>query len=283
VIAILGGLGAALMWGTATLCSSRSSRMVGSNTVLAWVMIAGLVVSLPAALAGGMPAGLDRGVLGWLVIAGAANVLGLAMAYAALRIGKVGIVSPVVATEGAIAAIIAIAAGETIGVGTGVLLVAIAAGIVLASRPAEEREVEDPHPARATALALGAAATFGLGLYASGRVSDLVPVAWVILPARVIGVVFVAFPMALRGTLRLTRPALPLVVVAGVCEVAGFGSYAIGAREGIAVAAVLASQFAAVAALGAYLLFHERLSGVQRTGAVVVLAGVAILTAIQAA
>jgi drug/metabolite transporter (DMT)-like permease len=283
VIAILGGLGAALMWGTATLCSSRSSRMLSSNTVLAWVMLFGLAISLPFALAGGVPPGLDRGVLGWLVLAGAANVAGLALVYAALRIGKVGVVSPLASTEGAVAASLAVIAGEAIGIGSGVLLVVIVAGVVLASRPTDEREIEDPHPARASALALGAALTFGIGLYASGRVSALVPAAWVILPARVIGVGLVAVPMAARGRLALTRQAAPLVVTAGICEVAGFACYAIGARHGIAVTAVLASQFAAVAAVGAYVLFRERLSALQRAGAVMVLVGVALLTAVQAA
>jgi drug/metabolite transporter (DMT)-like permease len=72
------------------------------------------------------------------------------------------------------------------------------------------------------------------------------------------------------------------VLTAGLCEIAGMASYALGARHGIAVAAVLASQFAAVAAIGAYVLFHERLSAVQRTGAGVILLGVAVLTAVNA-
>jgi drug/metabolite transporter (DMT)-like permease len=282
VIAILGGLGAALMWGTATLCTSRSSRQLGAGSVLAWVMLTGLVVVLPLAIASGIPPGVDAGVGGWLLLSGAMNVIGLALVYEALRIGKVGIVSPVASTEGAIAAMIAILAGETLGVPTVVLLVVITVGILLASRPAEEQEHEDRHPLASTLMAIGAAATFGVGLYASGRVSDLVPVVWVILPARALGALFVALPIALRGRLRLTRESVPLVVAAGLCEIAGMASYALGARHGIAVAAVLASQFAAVAAIGAYVLFRERLSAVQRTGAAVILLGVAALTAVNA-
>ena len=49
-------------------------------------------------------------------------------------------------------------------------------------------------------------------------------------------------PLALTGRLEITRRALPLVVASGVCEVLGFYSYTTGARHGIAVAAVLASQ-----------------------------------------
>jgi len=72
------------------------------------------------------------------------------------------------------------------------------------------------------------------------------------------------------------------VVTSGLCEVFGFASYAVGARHGIAVAAVLASQFAALAAVAAYFLFHERLTRVQLTGIVAIAVGVAVLTAIQA-
>jgi drug/metabolite transporter (DMT)-like permease len=282
VIAILGGLGAALMWGTATLCTSRSSRQLGAGSVLAWVMLSGLVIGLPPALASGVPSELDASVGRWLLLSGAMNVIGLALVYEALRLGKVGIVSPVASTEGAIAALLAVLAGETLGVSTAALLVVIALGIVLASRPAEEHQLEDPHPLASTLMSVGAAATFGVGLYASGRVSDVVPIVWVILPARVLGALFVALPIALRGKLRLTRASLPLVVTAGLCEIAGMASFALGARHGIAVAAVLASQFAAVAAIGAYVILHERLSRVQRTGAIVILVGVAFLTAINA-
>jgi drug/metabolite transporter (DMT)-like permease len=282
VIAILGGLGAALMWGTATLCTSRSSRQLGAGSVLGWVMLAGLVIVVPLAFASGVPPALDAGVGRWLLLSGAMNVIGLALVYEALRLGKVGIVSPVTSTEGAIAALLAVLAGETLGVPTALLLVVITLGIVLASRPAEEHQLEDPHPLASTLMSVGAAATFWVGLYASGRVSDLVPVVWVILPARVLGALFVALPLALRGKLRLTRESAPLVVTAGLCEIAGMASYALGARHGIAVAAVLASQFAAVAAIGAYVLFHERLSAVQRTGAGVILLGVAVLTAVNA-
>ena len=282
MIAILGGLGTAVMWGTATLCTSRSSRQLGAGSVLAWVMLSGLAVVLPIALMSDIPPELDAGVGGWLLLGGAMNVAGLALVYEALRLGKVGIVSPVASTEGAIAALIAVVAGESLGLPTALLLVVITLGIVLASRPADQQANEERHPLASTLMAVGAAATFGVGLYASGRVSGLVPVVWVILPARVLGALFVALPIALSGKLRLTRESAPLVAAAGLCEIVGMASYAVGSRHGIAVAAVLASPFAAAAAIGAHVVFHERLSAVQRSGAVVVLVGVAALTAVNA-
>lgn len=67
--------------------------------------------------------------------------------------------------------------------------------------------------------------------------------------------------------------------MSGLCEVAGFALFTVGSRHGIAVSAVLASQFAAIAAVAAYLLFGERLARVQLAGVTSIVVGVAILSA----
>jgi drug/metabolite transporter (DMT)-like permease len=279
MIAILGGLGAATVFASATLCSSRSTRMIGAGPVLAWVMILGFLIVVPWAAAEGVPDGLDAASVGWLVVAGIGNVLGLLLAYSALRIGKVGIVAPIVSTEGAIAAIISVIAGEQIAPGVGVTLGVIAAGILLAAatRGAVVRGVD-----WAVALyAVGAAVSFGFSLYATARVSAALPIVWALLPARVVGVLAVAVPLALTAKLRLTRAALPLVGAAGVAEVVGFLLFAVGSRHGIAVSAVLASQFGAIAGVAAFLLFRERLASVQFVGVAMIVAGVSVLSVLQ--
>jgi drug/metabolite transporter (DMT)-like permease len=80
----------------------------------------------------------------------------------------------------------------------------------------------------------------------------------------------------------MTREALPLVLVAGGFEVLGFALFAFGARHGIAISAVLSSQFAAIAAIAAYMLFGERLSRLQTTGVGIIIVGVGVLSGIQA-
>ena len=260
------------------LTASRATRLISPRSVLAWVMLTGLVVVAPIAIAGGVPDALGSAELGWLVLAGAGNVAGLLFNYAALRVGLVSIVGPISSTEGAIAALLAIAAGETIGVGVGVTLAVIAAGVVLASATPGGASGD---PRRAALLAGAAAVCFGAGLYATARVSEALPLVWALLPARLIGVVVVALPLIVTRRLRLTRAALPLVVASGLFEVVGFAAYAIGSRHGIAVTAVLASQFAALAAVAAYLLFHERLTRPQLVGVTAIAVGVALLTALQ--
>jgi drug/metabolite transporter (DMT)-like permease len=282
VIAVLGGLGAALMWATATLCSSRSSRMIGAASVLAWVMLTGLVFNL-VLLAVVRPAwDADSGTVAWLAVGGVGNVAGLLLAYSSLRVGKVGLVAPITSTEGALAAVISVFAGEALGVPSALLLLVIAFGVVLAAMAPEQLPVPGENKTVAVSLATLAAVVFGFSLYATGHVSSDVAIPWVLLPPRILGVVALTIPLALSRRLRLTRAALPLVVAGGLAEVLGFTSYALGARHGIAVAAVLASQFAAFAGLGAYLLFRERLTRLQLAGVVLVIVGVAALSVVRA-
>jgi drug/metabolite transporter (DMT)-like permease len=283
VIAVLGGLGAAFAWAIAILCSSRSTRMIGTTSVLASVMLVGLAVTLPFVAAAGVP-DLDADTVALLLGAGVSSVVGLTLIYTALRTGKVGIVAPIVATEGAIAAVIAVLAGEAIAAGTAATLALIVLGVVLS---AAEREPEDPGGGsgvvgRAAALAIGAAFAFGAGIFLIGRVSDDVPIPWAIMPARLVGVLAISLPLLVTARLRLSRGAVPYIVVGGIAEVAGLASFALGARHGIAVSAVLASQFAALGAVAAYVFLGERLTRVQVAGAVTITVGVALLSWLQA-
>ena len=95
------------------------------------------------------------------------------------------------------------------------------------------------------------------------------------------GVVLIAAPMILMRRLRFERSVLPWLVAAGVLEVLGYIGFALGASHSIAVTAVLASQFAVVATVGAALL-GERLDRRRWIGIGVVAAGVASVAAIAA-
>lgn len=281
MIAILGGLGAAVSWAITSLTAARASRLIGAPATLAWVMLTGLLVVGPIVLAEGKPSALDAGAGGWLAISGAGNVAGLLLVYSGMRIGKIGIVAPVSSSEGAVAALIAVAAGERLGVGTGIALAAIAAGVILAARTSASVDESGHDDPRAVLFALAAACSFGTSLYATGRASVDLPIAWAVLPPRVFGVALVTMPLFFVGRLRLTRAALPYVVGSGLAEVSGFASYAVGSRHGIAISAVLGSQFAALAAIAAAFLFGERLGRAGVVGVIVIAAGVAAVSALR--
>lgn len=284
-MAVLGGFLAAMSWATATLASSRSSRMIGPMSVLGWVMAVGWLAAIGPALLS-TPMELDAPKAIGMIVVGLSHNLGLLLAYAALSIGRVSIVAPIVATEGALAAVLAVVLGESLATTTAILLAMIAAGVVLA---ASERAVDRPEaPAtapvrnrRAVLFAIAAAITFSIGLVGSGKLGAAgVPPAWVMLASRTVGVLIIVLPLVLTRRFRLTRPAVPLVVLAGVLEVFGGAIYVVAATEDIAVAAVLSSQFAAIAAVAAFFLFHERLQRLQVAGVVLVAVGITLLSAL---
>ena len=277
MIALLGGLGAALAWGTGTFCSARSSRMIGAWSVVAWVMLFGLIANLVLVAAGPSPGSLSATDIAWMLASGLGNVVGLILEYTALRLGKVGLVTPVTSTEGAIAAVLAVIAGEALGVPSAVLLAVVVIGVVLAG-VAPDESASDQRKLAAIGLAVLAALLFGIGIFATGHISESLPVGWAVLPPRLVGVAVVTIPLALSRRLKLSRSALPLVVFTGLAEVLGFISFAFAARHSVAIAAVLGSQFGAVAAVAAYVLLRERLTRLQLAGVALILAGVAALT-----
>src|SRR4029077_9223658 len=194
--------------------------------------------------------------------AGAGNVAGLLLAYEGVRRGKVSIVAPISSPEGAIAALLAVATGEALGVPSAVLLALIAAGVVLASLASSE-EGGGGHPIGASLLAAAAAVSFGVSLFATARVSNALPLVWAVIPPRIVGVAVVAVPLLVARRVRIEAAVVPLVLTSGLCEVAGFAAYSLGARHSVAVSAVLASQFAAFAALAASVLFCALLRDAQ--------------------
>lgn len=279
-MAVLGGLGAALSWSIATLAAARASREVGAETATALMLTIGLVVVAPFVLMAGVPAELDGPAVGWLIMSGACNVVGIGLIYTAFRSGLIGLISAIVATEGALTALISVAAGEPLGVALGVAIAVVTLGVVITAGAGRLRATEVAPRAFPLLLAGLAACVFAASLYATGRASDL-PAAWVVLPARLIGAVAVALPLLLLGRLRSPGRAWPLLAIAGVGEVVGFASFTVGSRESIAVAAVCAAPGAVFAAIGAYLLYRERLTRTQIGGILVTVVGVAAVGALS--
>jgi drug/metabolite transporter (DMT)-like permease len=294
VIAIIFGLATAVLWAATLLGSARSSRLIGAWSTLAWVMLIGLAFAVPLVVFGGGSVQLDGRDIFNLAVAGIANSGGLLLVYTALRRGKIGVVGPIVSTEGAIGATLAIIGGDPVsGVAIGLLLV-ITIGVVMAASeptpdPLPEAPILDsgprlsiPSAAVTAAIAFGGAVLFGINLYVTSRIARDLPIAWAILPARVAGVIGVSIPLILTRRLRLARAAVPFVILVGCAEVGGVATFSIGARENAAVASVIASQFAGMAALAAFLFFGERLGRLQVAGVIVIAIGVGALAAAQA-
>jgi len=280
VISIVFGLGTAIFFASSSLMSSRAVKVIGSASSVAWVMLIGLALTLPFTFAAGIPDEVAPNT-GWLLTAGAGNVAGILVAGLAFRVGKVGVIAPILATEGAIAAVIAAVLGESVAPIVAFILLVIVGGIVLSATAPDPEPLEHERPLAAVALATGAALLFGVSLYAAGRLSGELPIAWVLLPARLVGTLALFVPLLLLRRLRITRGTLPLVVAMGFTEVLGFVCYAIGAQYQVGVTSVLASQFAPIAAVMAYVLFKERLGRLQIVGVVILVLAVTALAVVS--
>jgi drug/metabolite transporter (DMT)-like permease len=276
MLALAAGGAAALAFGVSTICSARASRMIGAATTLGWVAATGLVVTLPLTVASGVPQGFDLSAAAWLLLAGAGNPLGLLFAYRGLQSGKAGVIGPILSAEGAVVALLAVVGGQALSAPAAVALVIIALGVVLAGI-ARSTATIGHGPRAGVPWAVSAAVAFGVSLYATGRAGATLPVAWALLPPRLVATLVVTLPLAATRRLRLPRGAALPVAAAGLCEVAGFSFYTMGARRDIAITAVLVSLFGAVAALLGRLVLKERLSAIQVAGVATIVAGVAAL------
>jgi drug/metabolite transporter (DMT)-like permease len=280
VISIVFGLATAVFFAASSLMSSRAVKVIGSWSSVAWTMLVGLVITLPFLFASGVPAAVDDNI-GWLLTAGAGNVGGLVLAGFGFRVGKVGVIAPILATEGAISAVIASLLGESVAPIVGAFLLVIVVGIVISAVAPDPEPLDHERPVVAVLLATGGALLFGVSLYAAARLSGDLPIPWVLLPARLVGVVALTVPLALTRRLRLTRRTAPLVVGMGFAEVIGFVCFAIGAQYQVAVTSVLASQFAPISAVMAYVLFKERLGRLQVTGVAILVVAVTALSIVS--
>lgn len=280
MVSVIFGLLTAICFASSSLMSSRTVKVIGPASSVSWVMLIGLVITLPFVFVAGVPAELGPN-LGWMLVAGVGNAVGILVAGFAFRIGKVGVVAPILATEGAISAVIAALAGESIAPIIAFFLMVIVGGIVLSAVAPDPEPLAHERPVVAVLVATGAALLFGASLYATGHLSGDLPIAWVLLPGRVVGIVAIAIPLALMRKLRLTRNTVPLVTGMAFAEVVGFIFFAIGAQYQVGVTSVLASQFAPIAAVMAYVLFKERLGKLQIAGVVILVIGVTALSIAQ--
>ena len=280
-MSILFGLMTAVFFAAGTLASSRLVRMIGPLSAISGMMLVGLVIITPMIFISGVPEKLNATNAMWLIVGGLGNLSGLLLAYAAFRIGKVGVVAPILCTEGAIAATISGLAGESIAPIVIFLLLVIVGGVVLAAIAPDPVPVENEQPLKAALIATTGAIIFGIGLFATGNISGELPLEWILLPARIVTLICIAIPLLVLRKFRRTRPAAPLILLAGLAEIFGYAAYTSGAAQSVAITAVLASLFAPISAVAAYLLFREQLGRQQVIAVVVIVTGVVTLTLVS--
>jgi drug/metabolite transporter (DMT)-like permease len=271
----------AVTWGSISVLEARVSRALGGQSALAWVFGVGLVVILPIALFRGVP-DASNSAWAWAMVAAVCSLAGLALMFTGLQYGRVGLVTATISVQGAFAAIYAAIGGESLHP-LSVVAMAVSAVGTFVLMSGDGGVAAPPRERRGILLALAAACFTGLSLFAASRGGSGIGADWVLVCIRLSSVALVSLPLALTGRLRAPRGVVMPMIVAGIGEVAAFAAYIESSdRIGVAVPAVIASQFALIAAAVGWIVLGERLGTRQLLGAGAVVAGVTALTILQA-
>jgi drug/metabolite transporter (DMT)-like permease len=286
-VAVVLGLVAALCWGGTDFLARFAGRAVGVyRSMFASQLLALAVTSLWLALDPAIVRhAAEAPVSAWLagLLCAPINLLATFCLFRGLMAGKLGLVSPVAASYGAVTTILCVAGGEAL---SGMAVVGIAAsvgGVALASAPARSQKTERAAlpPGAGIPWALGAALCFGVGfwlqgIYAVPFLGGIVPV-WLYYVVAVM--LFLALAVPARQSLRPPPlRALPPVLGSGSLSITAYIAYSLGLATGeVAIVTVLTSLASAIAALLGRMFLGERLAPHQWAGVAAIVAGLVLI------
>jgi drug/metabolite transporter (DMT)-like permease len=266
-------LASSACWGTSDFFAGLFSRRRPAVAVVGWTQsLAFLVLCVAVALRWdhltwtGWPL--------WSVGAAVSGVAGLLCFYTALATGTIGVVAPIAALGVAVPVLLGVATGDEPSSWTWVGIVVAVVGVTLASGP----ELSGGVSPRPVVLAAVAAVGFGLALFCidRGARSSTLMTLWGM--RGVSFVVFVTLALVLRSRGGVVVKELPALLLIGCGDMVANLLFAIASSRGqVSVASVLGSLYPVVTILLARLILKERLRRIQQVGAVLSLAGAAVI------
>jgi drug/metabolite transporter (DMT)-like permease len=279
------GLLAALGWGISGLAAAYAARRLGAFlTVITGEAVA--LTGFGALLLAGHGSLRGAGAAVWpLLAAGVVGVAGYLANYRGLEVGQVGLVSAISATYGGVIVLLSAGLlGERLGgVATAGVVLAVAGVMLAAWRRGPGSGPAAPKTAASVLFGLAAAGCYGvsgflLGSY-SRQVGWLVPLVIARSGAMAVLLGLLATPLR-RPPGQRVLPGLALAVAAGLADAAGLICFTRGDQVGlVAVTAAVSSVYPVIPLIGGLVLLRERLARWQIGGAILTIAGVALLAA----
>jgi drug/metabolite transporter (DMT)-like permease len=280
---ILLGLTAALAWGFADVLATVASRRTGAfRVVLAFHVVAMVLLAVLLAATGEGLAGVSAGDLAWLVLVGLLGGVSYLAFYRALAIGPISIVSPIVSAYAAVTVLCAVViGGERPTAGEIAAIVVVIFGVLLASSDLAQVRALERIALVGIVLALVTAVVIGAFVYGVAYFSAehgwLVP----ILLARGFSTLFLV-PVSLRGgewRFPDRSPSLlALIASIGIVDTAAYALFNVGVRHAdTSVVATAAAPYAAVPIVAGVALLGERPRTTQWAGIALVIAGLVLL------
>lgn len=272
-MAVVFALASALAWGCADFIGGVGSRRFGVLPVLLLIEGGGLAV-MTAVVVALQPEPLPSGLALQALAAGALGVTGLGLFYRAMAIGTVSVAAPVAATGVVLPVAAGVLGGERPSAAQWIGLLAIIAGVMLASREQSGVVVDAGAARRSVLLALVAAVCFGAFYILIAEPSQHA-IGWTVLLIRAapVPVLFLLWRRS-RAPLPPRRTALALAA-AGSIDLAATVLIAAANQHGdLSIVAVLSSMYPVATVLLAAAFLHERLLASQYVGVVLALGGI---------
>ena len=275
--AVLLALAASASWGVSDFLGGLKTRAAPVLTVLSVSQPAGLVLLGAIVLVRWQapPHGLP---ILWAVLAGMGGAIGIGALYQGLAVGSMGIIAPITSTSPLIPLTVGLARGERPGTiqlaGIGVAIVGVALAGWEPAAPGVRRQLS-----AGAGLALLAAVAFGSSQVALQSAAADDPY-WATFILRIASSVLVLVAL-LRFRPGGSPAGMWLVLVAiGLLDSGATELFAIATTKGLlSVVAVLAALYPVLVAILARVVLHERLTLVQRSGALAAVAGAAAISA----
>jgi drug/metabolite transporter (DMT)-like permease len=276
VAAVLLALAASASWGVSDFLGGLKTRAVPVLTVLAVSQPAGLLLLGSIVLVRFQPPPHGLPIL-WAVLAGIGGAIGIGALYQGLAVGSMGIVAPITSTSPLIPLTVGLARGER---PSGVQLAGIAVALVGVAfagwepgAPGARRQLS-----AGAGLAILAAASFGSSQVALQSAAHDDPY-WATFILRLASSTLVLLAVTQRRPGRGPAGIWAVLIVIGLLDSGATELFAIATTKGLlSVVSVLAALYPVLVAILARAFLHERLTAVQRGGALAAVAGAAAIS-----
>lgn len=266
---------AAAVYGASDFLGGIASRRTPPATVVVLSQLAGVVVLAIGWFA--LPGKFYPSDVVWGIGAGFAGSIAIVALYAALAVGRMGVVSPVTAVIGASVPVVAgVLFGERPPLLAVVGVLCAFAAVALVSANAETRRISLSEPGVAPALVSGVAigalfvllghghADAGLARLAIARATSVL--------------LLLGYALARRASLRPVPGSFRLILVAGALDMAANVLFIASSRYGLlAIVSVLTSLYPASTVVLARIVLKERLTRTQWVGVGLAACGVAFI------
>lgn len=286
--AALGGVLAAVAWGSADFIARFTGGAVGHVNALFGMLATSAVILTAIALVMDLP--IAELSAGWwlLLISGAGLMLATLFLYQGLVRGPVTIVAPIAGSFPAFNILLALALGVRPAPMEWGAMAAVMVGVLVVARSASHYAARG-HYTRAhlrTTVVISLAASFSFAVTVAalqeagaiyGEIQAVVLGRWISLACCVL------LLAARRELPRIPMRWWPALAVQGVLDGSALLALVAGSQgAGSAVTAVLASSFSAVTIVLARIFIREAMTWGQWLGIAMILAGVASLAGLQA-